>query len=480
MNARFWVPIFLLVFLSFGIGRSVAQDDDGSEPVPDHIPACAVSIPKLNGIVTKISRVTSDSEVAANLIVNNQPVDPLTAAQVALGSNLVMGEGSQSVKIIIVDFFDGVTNPLNYQAGSTPDMGNWIDGSQVPHGVAVYQYTQELVNALNNSQIHLGFVDISGIPQGDIAEIRRSIDNRIANAELGPNARFVINMSFALVPCEIDGLAFEAYMDGVAVGDLQGLEAPLHSSLLVDGDPILDAIQDCDTTYPTEYVAGAGNAGLGFAFVPAAWDGVIGVGAAQAWQWRGWSSDPAYQATAVYSNYGIGVDEFELGGWIGGVVNDLNFMPLAIQGTSLAAPLHTVRLAARMSQGEVIGQRCSLLRIAQSYNRDDDPDFNIVDEEDSVFIIYDEAQWSPDYFEDQVVAFNEVFPGTVVQVTSENVAYANIASGTFIDSSALDRDSLIIATSTNIACEVISLLGQPDPSFLRVQTMDETIEADNC
>lgn len=233
--------------------------------------------------------------------------------------------------------------------------------SNAPHGERVMAQLEELkAEFAPDAPITIVAVDTAGFTTSVIMQNIASAINEIA--EKDPGAHIVINMSFAVIPCENVGslAAYDAAMsqfDPQTEEDLAALQA-FFAAVLVSGtyqaplhadDQLISFITDicpqtavrsaratantCQTRGVGSIiaVAAAGNSGEPFPYAPAQWAGIVSVSA---------SDDNADFVTteprASYSNEG-GV--MLPGTWESTVHNTTDV------GTSFAAPRYSFMMA---------------------------------------------------------------------------------------------------------------------------------------
>ncbi len=199
--------------------------------------------------------------------------------------------------------------------------GTNAQGAAQPHGIRVAAEIQELIrNYGRGLPIDMVQVDTDGYTTSLIADRVNQIITQLSATH--PNASFVINMSFAVVPCGAlaDLAVYDALMhqaDADLAGDLDAMQAifqQMVASGIYNATPnTTDALatfldnrcrsagQTCISgTNRVIMVAAAGNSSAAFPFYPAAWSGVISVSASDD------SADfiAASGARASYSNEG--------------------------------------------------------------------------------------------------------------------------------------------------------------------------------
>ncbi|HVU10354.1 MAG TPA: S8 family serine peptidase [Phototrophicaceae bacterium] len=216
-----------------------------------------------------------------------------------------------------------------------------------PHGVRVSNEIRQLVQQYGSN------LPIDVVPVDTNGYTTTVITNRLTQtiAQLSgrnPNASFVVNMSFAVVPCSAlaDLAVYEAMMeqtDADLAGDLTAMQA-VFTQLLASGvynSPLVgnDALQSTLTTacrgrraacnsgnHPVIMVAAAGNSSEPFPFFPAAWNGIIAVSASD-------DSSDFVATTGVRSSYSNAGEVLMPGMW----GTEL--------GTSFAAPRYSFAMA---------------------------------------------------------------------------------------------------------------------------------------
>lgn len=168
--------------------------------------------------------------------------------------------------------------------------------------------------------------------------------------------RVAVNLSFVLLPCSTVE-DFRAHRD--AYPTLEAYAAAVANVNGVLADDVLNAVASWDvpSTDPLRllveetrgtvgertvvFVAASGNFGLPYAMAPAAWDGVIGVGA---------SSHPDATPRADFAN---AAEVSDVGAWFELVLDDVATAPvLAYAGTSFAAPSVAAFTLLDLARGE--------------------------------------------------------------------------------------------------------------------------------
>jgi hypothetical protein len=294
-------------------------------------------------------------------------------------------QGSYHVVIIVADDFSGIaldsvdTGQFDSSDNCTVSLegqayavrGASADPIDETHGDLVYAQLEELVGDANaGSVIDLVQVDIQGVTT-DVA------GDRIGDAVANHPADFhVVNMSFAVIPCEyIAGFAdFESQlMDARTAKDLNKYRGLFQRAVVFYDNTVfppmsnraqnetdLDPLQSLFTSLRGSVVpvAAAGNFGLDFPFWPGAWGQVISVSA---------SEGTGYDAPATWDDRQdtplLGAEELNPGRTTrisnyGEVMmpGEYNSDSGMVSGTSFAAPRLSVAIAVYIS--EVGGSYC--------------------------------------------------------------------------------------------------------------------------
>jgi len=197
--------------------------------------------------------------------------------------------------------------------------GTGAQAAPVPHGVRVATELQQLVKTHKaQNQIDIVPVDTDGYTTSLITDRITQTITQLSSQH--PNASFVVNMSFAVIPCAAlaDLAVYDALMhqaDSDLAGDLDAMQAVFASMMssgvfnqtLTSNDNLQGFVTTkCNRrsvcasgTNPVILVAASGNSSAAFPFYPAAWNGVESVSA---------SVDNtdfiASGALATFSNYG--------------------------------------------------------------------------------------------------------------------------------------------------------------------------------
>ena len=244
---------------------------------------------------------------------------------------------------------------------SSETIAAWLEAGLMSHGALVARHARAV---LSGSQVVRQ--DASDdpstwrfqTPDSDAAELLvRAVDTQgldstvVAAALAGALARLasedridrvVVNLSFVLLPCSTvqDFQAnrdayptLEAYaaavasVNGVLAADVLGAVTAWE---VPSGDPLRALVDETRGTVADRtvlFTAASGNFGLAYAMAPAAWEGVIGVGA---------SSHPDDTPRADFAN---AAEVIDVGAWFDLVLEEVATAPvLAYAGTSFAAP----------------------------------------------------------------------------------------------------------------------------------------------
>lgn len=280
------------------------------------------------------------------------------------------------VFILIVDDFNGIdayldAKPDSFNSQFMKDIQTIVNDpslkisekdyrlqTTIPHGALVRYHTYEVMAGLDAKQAAVLTVVPVDVGHYDTQTIAAHIGDAIAEIQKSSeSARFVVNMSFAVIPCVISGDYAAVYKDNpdfnhyvenlmadnpALSSDLNLLEKDLRDILAapigdVNGDPLARMMQDPPSTI--KYVASAGNFGLPYPFYPAAWPFVESVGAIDLLTQQPWQFS---NQAAVYQP-GVWFQLEDLASGTG---------PLEVYyvGTSFAAPVESVNQALQMSQ----------------------------------------------------------------------------------------------------------------------------------
>ena len=235
-----------------------------------------------------------------------------------------------------------------YGQGHFTRTGAQIGGGAqaVPHGQLVYEKLEELRAKDGISSVQSDWVSTFGYTTKSISDnLRNKID------QLSPSFdRFVINMSFVLMPCGEVLKNYGAYLDELALADQGEMDLKtVLNDILVDqqkvlaecyangtcpayspGDPLYGYLKEKAFTGQFIAVGAAGNEGAYYPYAPAIWDNVVSA-----------SAKPD-SAGSSYSNWG----EVQLEG-----VLDSYLAGQTVLGTSFSAPELSYEEALYLSTG---------------------------------------------------------------------------------------------------------------------------------
>jgi hypothetical protein len=295
---------------------------------------------------------------------------------IAPGMVPAQAQAPYTVAILVVDDF-GVTDLADVQASSADNCAVSLESQAYiargvsatpitePHGVMVYNELAGLLDDVGAADIELVQVDIQGMTTADAADqIAAALDNTDADF-------VVLNMSFAIIPCEMVQ-AFADYQtqlsNAQSAKDVKKLHNLFVRSVIFYDDTVfpvmsqraqnlqnLDPLQTLftDRSATVIPVASAGNFGMDFPFWPGAWAQVVSVSgstgegfyASAAWDKK--KDTPLLTADVVMpnkknriSNYGEVMMPGEYDSASAGIVS----------GTSFAAPRLSVALALYVAQ----------------------------------------------------------------------------------------------------------------------------------
>lgn len=204
-----------------------------------------------------------------------------------------------NVAILVVDDFTGSSIVPEFEAGENcavnlEEQAYAVRGSSdapldQPHGDVVTSQIEEMLTEAGLESIPLIQVDIHGATTSEAAAaIQQAIS---AN----PADFYVINMSFAVIPCEyVQAIADMGgeLLDARNAGDLNRYRSLFQRAVVFYGDQVYPAMsqhaQDLENLDPLQElftslgnsvipVASAGNFGLKFPFWPGGWSQVISV-----------------------------------------------------------------------------------------------------------------------------------------------------------------------------------------------------------
>ncbi len=309
-------------------------------------------------------------------------VGPVTAS---LPHVPAAAQGNYDVTIIVADDFSGTDlNAIDTGQFDAADncavslegqayavRGVAADPIDEAHGDLVFEQLEALLDAAGaGDAIGLVAVDIQGASTDVVAD-------RIADAIADHDSDFyILNMSFALIPCEmIDALAEFGgqLMSAREAKDLNRYRGQFQRAVLFYDKTVFPVMsqraQDADDLDPLQAlledlgssvipVASAGNFGLDFPFWPGAWGQVISVSASvgagyhapSAWDKK--NDTPLLDAEGANPNQRMRVSNYGEVMLPGEYASDYG----PVSGTSFAAPRLSVALALYVS--EVGGNYC--------------------------------------------------------------------------------------------------------------------------
>ncbi len=244
---------------------------------------------------------------------------------------------------------------------SSASIAAWLEAGLLSHGALVAQHARAVLSGsevvredpgddpwtwrfqtpdTSEAELLVRAVDTEGLDSTVVAAALAGALGRLASEDRID--RVVVNLSFVLLPCSTveDFRAnrdayptLEAYaaavasVNGVLAADVLGAVTTWE---VPSGDPLRALVAETrgrvgDRTIV--FVAASGNFGLPYAMAPAAWEGVIGVGA---------SSHPDATPRADFAN---AAEVIDVGAWFELVLEEVATAPiLAYAGTSFAAP----------------------------------------------------------------------------------------------------------------------------------------------
>ncbi|MBN1562475.1 MAG: hypothetical protein JXA10_01455 [Anaerolineae bacterium] len=270
------------------------------------------------------------------------------------------------------DLADGENCALNLEGQSFAVRGVSANPIDVPHGDLVYAQIEELLDEANASNwIDLIPVDIHGLTTDEVAS---AIEDAIADH---PADFYVLNMSFAIIPCEymadfadLGGQLMNA-RDAKELNRYRGIFQravvfydktvfPAMSHKMQDATD-LDPLQSLLTSLGSQVipVASAGNFGLDFPFWPGAWGQVISVSASEGTgyqasaSWRKQDDTPLLNAESDNPNKPLRISHYGEVMLPGEYDSDEGL----VSGTSFAAPRLSVLMALYVA--DVGGSYCT-------------------------------------------------------------------------------------------------------------------------
>ena len=313
-------------------------------------------------------------------------VTPLARGQ-ALGLGTIKNS-AQTVNILVIDKFGTTTFPLK-ENKSGPELQMTLN-----HGGLVVAHIREILKADNN-RVQIRTLDIDDIHPGSAnasvttADVVNALQNKWSRLEINFNLPLIINLSIAILPCEIQShyfqlsnaaellnpprrLPFRKYLDGIAQLNGHGSDAAQYiKSIIVPSnlhDPLQKWLREQKTIWksnraPFVVVASSGNYGLPFQTMPAAWPEVLGVAASTVvkptsktyWSDAGDVLDVGEWYTFDRDPFNPSFNKIISATFINGSGNPTPYTTFqrkdfAYRGTSFAAPTVTASLAIAMGK----------------------------------------------------------------------------------------------------------------------------------
>lgn len=296
--------------------------------------------------------------------------------------------GAANVVIIVVDDFSGVELTaedvedlgeddacvLNVEGQGFRTRGLSVDNLEDPHGTMVSSQIQAALITLGaGANISLVQVDIGGLTTDAIAE-----ELAEAVAEVPTGSLIVINMSFAIVPCDVVfeiktnlGVAttmlasgnanvegvINTFNDFYQANVIETLESRFVAEAIdtsdasaADLDPLFVLLSSLHKQGAV-LIAAAGNFGLNVPFYPAAWEGVISVSGSNG---EGMMETAAWDenSDAPLLSIRTGPRSFQRVSHYGEIMmkGELEYNGVGVIGTSFAAPRLTAIIAVYLSK----------------------------------------------------------------------------------------------------------------------------------
>lgn len=334
------------------------------------------------------------SAYGGRIVPGREALDPLIPAL-----RLQPGADNPTVVILVVDDFGPAGNDHYFWPtihATVESLREHQENGTLPHGVLVAEHLAELLRRTGLGHAFIGdaapgphrvfwwnqgapatpepafilqMLNTNGLDSSGIVSLMREQilhwngqAAQVSGFHLEPVTRFVINMSFVLLPCAVtDDLAasglgsFEDYVAAVAV--VNGAD-PRQASEAVTAAPAVDPFAeffDCPFGNPADPwgacyneggpasvemlvpVASAGNFGLDFPLYPAAYPQVIAVGSFDVEAGSSFA-----QSAAAYSN---GANVLAPGGLFFLTSSNSSTRTVGYAGTSFAAPYVSVMMA---------------------------------------------------------------------------------------------------------------------------------------
>ena len=390
--------VFLLFLIVFSAHPLLAQEDETPTPIPGlneeenkeiRSSNCAVPVSALGGQGHHGSGV--DLEMTTR-----EPVSFSAPDFSTFPPNMgAVDPGPDPVAILVVDAFnDELDYDLSaaFMANNDEELNIAVSDGKITHGALVMNHTNALLESLGfgkadeepgqwllwekNGQLILvmkvdaiiyGPINNDNVLRATSAEVR----NRIAEAvstirELGlgigvPFNRFVVNMSFAILPCQE---VLDFYDQGIHssfdeyFAEVSAPEASFLPVIIRSNDPLIELFSDPNREYiPADVdafigVASSGNSALPFPFAPAIAPVIFSASAQPA------RMDFAPPISYTVTDYANGGEFIEDGGWFQ-LVNPagIHSVPspsstnVYYLGTSFSAPALSIRIALELTKG---------------------------------------------------------------------------------------------------------------------------------
>lgn len=386
-----------------------AQDEDGNGEysyefeyelvLSEEGENCALPIASLNGQGYSVSGVTgglTTSPVAGRFARDPRGIFSSTTSV------------RSAVAILVIDEFDsqilgGYTIlPSIFSITSDEDLGIVVESGDFPHGVQVFNHINALLDGSLSSQGYAPSLQVDKVVWSDgsnqvavqmvdalhygqaqldpTVAVRDAVADAITQLASDGYTDFVLNMSFAVIPCEVvahyqasqanfpsfEDYSLELELSGFSIDQLVSPFVPdtLQDLLGVCPPSTVEGIQMqaqtevvdeefytgelapvCEQGIGIWYVGSAGNLTMPYSFYPGALDGVISVSATQ------------HRRRAGYSNYNA--DTSLIGGWFQlvdpqGINGGHGAADIFYRGTSFSGPVESVCIALNESSGPCV------------------------------------------------------------------------------------------------------------------------------
>ena len=394
---RIWRYIFCLLLFALMSYPLLAQDDGEpvySEEVKQELEGqnCAVPISSLGGQGHQISGVEAE---LTTLHPQTSSLPTLIPSDPESGATMTGGTGVAAV--LVVDSFNDVLNyDLTFAINATDQdqIDKAVANGEITHGAVVMNHINSLLYLLGfklvqqdsnqadwllwqKDDINIVVMKVDAVSYGPIESIptttqqvnnaieaaitslRNDVASEISNQVNGmPINRFVVNMSFAILPCAevIDFYnqgqehSFDDYFKSIGISYEQ-----LLVTVLQQGEPLTrlftnDGVIAGELAEALIGVASSGNSGLAFPFAPAIFPVIFSVSAQSAPLEL---MTPRRVPLVAYANAG---EFIENGGWIQ-LVNPAKlyagpeFPEVFYLGTSFSGPALSTSLALELTEG---------------------------------------------------------------------------------------------------------------------------------